>query len=66
MLKWLVIIGIIFILVGVTWPWLSKLGLGHLPGDISIERKGFRFYFPITTSIIISLLLSILLWIFRK
>jgi hypothetical protein len=66
MAKWLVIIGIIFILVGVAWPWLSKLGIGHLPGDIYIERKGFSLYFPITTSIIISLVLSLLFWIFRK
>ncbi|MFZ5524543.1 MAG: DUF2905 domain-containing protein [Pseudomonadota bacterium] len=66
MAKWLVIIGIIFILVGVAWPWLSKLGIGHLPGDISIQRKGFSFYFPITSSIVISLVLSILFWIFRK
>jgi hypothetical protein len=66
MAKWLVIIGIIFILVGGAWPWLSKLGIGHLPGDIYIERKGFSLYFPITTSIIISLVLSLLFWIFRK
>jgi hypothetical protein len=64
--KWLVIIGIIFILVGVAWPWLSRLGIGHLPGDIYIERKGFSFYAPITSSIIISVVLSILYWIFRK
>jgi hypothetical protein len=66
MAKWLVIMGIIFILVGVAWPWLSKLGFGHLPGDIYIERKGFTFYFPITTGIIASLVLSLLFWIFRK
>ncbi len=66
MAKWLIIIGIIFILVGVAWPWLSKLGIGHLPGDIYIEHKGFSFYFPITTGIIISLALSFLFWIFRK
>lgn len=66
MAKWLVILGVIFILVGVAWPWLSRLGFGHLPGDIYIERKGFSFYFPVTTGIIISLVLSILLWIFRK
>ena len=66
MAKWLVIIGVILILVGVAWPWLSKLGIGHLPGDIYIERKGFSFCFPITTSIVISLVLSVLYWIFRK
>jgi len=66
MTKWLIIIGIIFILVGMAWPWLSRLGIGHLPGDIDIERKGFSFYFPVTSSIIISLVLSIVFWIFRK
>ena len=66
MSKWLVIIGIIFILIGLAWPWLSKLGIGNLPGDIYIERKGFSFLFPITTSIIISLVLSLLFWIFRR
>ena len=64
--KWLVIVGVILVLLGVAWPWLSKLGIGHLPGDIVIERKGFGFYFPITTSIIASLVLSLILWIFRK
>ena len=66
MAKWLVITGIIFILAGMAWPWLSKLGIGHLPGDIHIERKGFTFYFPITSGIVVSLVLSLLLWIFRR
>ena len=66
MVKRLIIIGIIFILIGVTWPWLSKLGIGRLPGDIYIERKEFSLYLPITTSIIASLVLSLLFWIFRK
>ena len=64
--RWLVIVGFILVLLGVAWPWLSKLGIGHLPGDIFVERKGFGFYFPITTSIIVSLVLSLILWIFRK
>ena len=66
MSKWLVWFGIILILIGLGWPWLSKLDLGHLPGDIYIERKGFSFYFPITSGIIISLVLSLLFWLFRK
>lgn len=66
MTRWLVIIGIIFIVAGIAWPWLSRLGIGHLPGDLYIERKGFSFYAPITTSIIISVALSILFWLFRK
>jgi Protein of unknown function (DUF2905) len=66
MTRWLVIIGIIFIVAGIAWPWLSRLGTGHLPGDIYVERRGFSFYAPITSSIIISVLLSILFWLFRK
>ncbi len=66
MAKWLIIGGIVLVLIGMAWPWLSRLGLGHLPGDIHIERKGYCFYFPITTSVVVSLVLSLLLWIFRK
>jgi hypothetical protein len=66
MAKWLITIGIVLIAVGVLWPVLAKLGLGSLPGDIKIERKGFTFYFPITTGILISLVITLLLWIFRR
>ena len=66
MSKWLVIIGVILVVLGLLWPWLTKLGLGRLPGDIVIERDNFRFYFPITTSILVSLVLSLLFWLFRK
>ena len=59
-------IGIILILIGLTWPWLQKLGLGRLPGDIVIEREGLRFYLPVTTSVLISLLLTLILWFLRK
>ena len=45
--RWLIIIGVLFVVAGLLWPWLSKLGLGRLPGDIVIERGGYRFYFPI-------------------
>ncbi len=66
MAKWLILLGIILILIGLIWPWLSRLGLGHLPGDIHIKRDGFDFYFPLTTSILVSLVLSLLFWAFRK
>lgn len=66
MAKWLIIIGIVFVLVGLAWPWLSRLGLGRLPGDIYIEHEGFSFFFPFTSGIVISLLLSVLFWIFKK
>lgn len=66
MTKWLITLGIILIALGFLWPLLSRLGLGHLPGDIRIEKPGMVFYFPITTSLIISIVLSLLLWFFRR
>jgi hypothetical protein len=66
MTRVLVTLGIILVVVGLAWPWLAKLGLGRLPGDIVIERENFRFYFPITTMILISLVLSVIFWLFRK
>ena len=66
MAKWLIMIGLILVAIGVLWPLLAKLGLGSLPGDFKVERKGFTFYFPLTTSIIVSIVISIILWIFRR
>lgn len=66
MSRTLIIIGLLIVAVGVLWPWLSKLPLGRLPGDIIVERENFRFYFPITTMIIVSVVVSIILWLFRK
>jgi hypothetical protein len=64
--KLLVTAGIILLVAGLLWPWLSRLGLGRLPGDIAIKRDGFSFYFPITTSIIVSVVLSLILWLLRR
>ena len=66
MSRTLITIGIVVIIVGLLWPWLQKLGLGRLPGDIAIERGNVRFYFPITTSIVISIIISLLFWLFRR
>ena len=66
MSRLLVILGVVLVVLGLAWPWLQKSGLGRLPGDIVIERDNFRFYFPVTTSIIVSLVLSLLLWLFRR
>jgi hypothetical protein len=62
----LIILGLLIALVGVAWPWVSKLPLGRLPGDIMIDRPGFRFFFPLTTLVIISVVISLILMIFRK
>jgi hypothetical protein len=64
--RYLVFLGAAIVLVGLAWPWLEKLGLGRLPGDIHIERGNSSFHFPITSSIVVSLVLSALFWIFRK
>lgn len=66
MQRLLIAIGLLLLVAGLLWPWLSKLPFGRLPGDIAIEREGFRFYFPLTTSIVVSLLLSLLVWWWRK
>ena len=64
--RWLIILGVVLVLAGLVWPWLTRLGLGRLPGDIVIERDGFRLYIPITTSILISIVLSLILWLINR
>jgi hypothetical protein len=59
-------LGLTILLVGITWPWLSRLGLGRLPGDIVVERENFHFYFPLATSLIVSIILSAVLWILNR
>ena len=66
MAKTLIIIGSILIVLGLCWPLLQKLHLGRLPGDFVFKSENFKFYFPLTTSIVISVVLSILFWIFKK
>jgi len=66
MQRFLIIVGLLILLVGIAWPWIARLGLGRLPGDINIERDGWSFHFPIVTSIVVSIVLSLLIWLFRK
>lgn len=66
MTRWLVTLGVILVVVGLAWPWLAKLGLFRLPGDIVIERGNFKFYFPITSMVILSAVISLILWLLRK
>jgi len=56
--------GLTILVIGLLWPWLSKLPLGRLPGDILVEREGFRLYVPLTTSILLSLVVSLLVWFY--
>jgi hypothetical protein len=62
MQKLFIILGIFFLVLGVAWPLLSKLPFGRLPGDIYIERENFSFYFPLMTGLLISVVLSLILW----
>jgi hypothetical protein len=62
----LIAIGAVILIVGLLWPWLSRLGLGRLPGDIRIETESGFFYFPITTCVVISIVLSLVIWFIRR
>ena len=66
MSRWLISIGIALVILGVLWPWLVRMGLGRLPGDIHIERDGFQFFFPITTGLLISAVVTLILWLLRR
>jgi hypothetical protein len=62
----LIALGIALLVAGLLWPWLAKLGLGRLPGDIRIERDGFTFYFPLMTGLLVSAVITLILWILRR
>lgn len=66
MSRMLILAGLALIVAGVVWSIAERFGFGRLPGDIAIERENFRFYFPLTTSILISIVLSALVWLFRR
>jgi hypothetical protein len=67
MQRLLIALGVVCLLAGLGWPWLSRLPWGRLPGDISIERENFSFHFPLATSIIVSIVLSLIVaWWWRK
>lgn len=64
--RFLIELGLVILIIGIMWPVLSRMGLGRLPGDIVIHRDGMTFYFPIVTCILISIVLSLLLWLFNR
>lgn len=66
MRRLLIILGIAIVLIGLAWPWLSKLPIGRLPGDIVVDRPGFRFHFPLATSLLVSALIALVMWLFRR
>jgi hypothetical protein len=62
----LIIFGLVLVAAGLLWPFLAKLGLGRLPGDIVIERENFTFYLPLATSLLISVVLSLIFWLLGR
>jgi hypothetical protein len=59
-------LGGVLVLAGVLWPWIRRISLFHLPGDVVIDRPGFKFFFPVTTMLLISAVLSLLAWLMRR
>ena len=66
MQRLLIIAGIAALLLGLLWPWLAKLGLGRLPGDFHVQREGFSIFFPVTTSLIVSIVVTLIVWLLRR
>ena len=66
MARFLIVLGIVLVLAGLLWPFLTRLGLGRLPGDIAVQHGHFTVYFPIVTCIIISIVLSLLMWLLNR
>jgi len=62
----LVILGLVIVAIGVFWPWLSRIGLGRLPGDVFIERENVVIYLPLTTGLIVGLVISAVFWLARR
>jgi hypothetical protein len=66
MSRMLIIMGLLLVALGVLWPWLGRLGLGRLPGDVVVEGEKYTLYAPITTGILISIVLSLILWFLNR
>ena len=66
MARFLVVLGLVLLAAGLLWPYLSRIGLGRLPGDIVIERENMTFYFPLMTSLLVSVVLSLVFWVFNR
>jgi hypothetical protein len=58
--------GAVLVIAGLLWPWLKRVGLFRLPGDIVIDRPGFKFFLPITTMLILSGVISVIAWVMRR
>ena len=66
MARFLIVLGIAIVVAGLLWPYLSRIGLGRLPGDIVIERENMTFYFPLMTCLLVSIMLSLVFWVVNR
>lgn len=66
MQRLLIALGLLIAAIGLLWPWLSRLPFGRLPGDLRIDRPGFTFLAPFTTMIVLSIVLSLIVWLLRR
>jgi hypothetical protein len=66
MQRLLIVIGLVLVLAGIAWPFLSRIGLGRLPGDIMIQRASTSFYFPLVTCIFVSIVFSAVMWLLNR
>jgi hypothetical protein len=66
MARFLIVLGLAILVIGLLWPYLSQIGLGRLPGDIVIERENMTFYFPLMTCLLLSVLLSLVFWVVNR
>ena len=62
----LITLGLVLVVAGLLWPLIGKLGLGRLPGDIHIEGSNYSFYFPLMTSLVVSVVLSVVWWLANR
>ena len=66
MAPFLIVLGLVILVIGLLWPYLSQIGLGRLPGDIVIERENMTFYFPLMTCLLLSVLFSLVFWVVNR
>jgi hypothetical protein len=66
MTRFLVVLGLVLLVAGLLWPYLSQIGLGRLPGDIVIQRENVTFYSPLVTCLLLSVLFSVVLWVVNR
>ena len=66
MARFLIVLGLAILVAGLLWPFLSRIGLGRLPGDIVIERENMNFYFPLMTCLLLSVVFSLVFWIVNR